>query len=74
MSNANIGTLNPNPFVPDEEQIVYTPEQLEAQKQERIRQAAPQLLAALEDLVDNGIGTEAIKRAKAAIAAARGQE
>lgn len=37
----------------------------------RLIAAAPELLEALEDLVNNGIGTQAVNRARAAIAKAR---
>jgi hypothetical protein len=46
--NIHIGTLNPNPFVPPEEQIVFTEEQLAVQREQRVRDAAPELLAVLE--------------------------
>ena len=43
----------------------------EAYRQMKIARAAPDLLTALEDLVNNGIGTKAIEHARAAIAKAR---
>ena len=36
----------------------------------RLIAAAPELLEALKDIVDNGIGTEAVKRARSVIAKA----
>jgi hypothetical protein len=80
----HIGTFNPNQFAPDHEQIVFTPEQLEAQKLDRIRDAAPQLLAALEENVlfveqfwrDMGCDPKecpAIVETHAIIAAAKGE-
>ena len=39
----------------------------------RLIAAAPELLEALIDLVNNGIGTESVKNARAAIAKAEGQ-
>jgi hypothetical protein len=45
---AFIGTLSANQFASDKEMLEFTPDQLEQQRQVRLHQIAPQLLAALE--------------------------
>ena len=46
----------------------------ESEDDARLIAAAPELLDALKDLVDNGIGTESVKHARAAIAKAKEKE
>jgi len=46
-----IGTLNPNTYAQQEEQIVYTPSQLEDQRLLRVSQYAADLLIAMGKLL-----------------------
>jgi hypothetical protein len=65
-----IGYLNPNPFASDEEQFVLTPEQ---QRAARLRNAGPEMLAALRSAVAiiESMGGDA-SRQRAAIAKVEG--